>query len=208
MSLSNVDMSNQAAAAMALESRAAPRFALLIRPAKLKVGHAEYACVLRDISATGASIRMFHEINWNGPIVLEHQTGDRMAAQKVWTKELDSGLHFHEPINVETVLNPCSLYPKRDIRYNIDLPITVKAGGQIYPATMKNLSRQGGMIEGNFVLAIDQVLVIEAKGLPRIEARVRWRKDGRHGLIFDTTFTLGQLALVLQKLNQNSPLRP
>lgn len=204
MSLINAEYAAQNAHAIALESRAAPRFTLLIRPAKIRLGALEYACVIRDISATGASIRLFHELHGGDTLILEHQTGDEMAARIAWINGLDVGLEFHDPIWVDSVIHPCSMYPKRDLRYNINLPVSLHTAGQTFPAEMHNISRQGALITCPYALAIDQSIVIEEKGLPRIEARVRWRKDNRHGLIFDTTFTLGQLALVLQKLNRKS----
>lgn len=185
-----------------IEDRAAPRFTLLIRPAKLHVGEAQFVCVIRDISATGVSIRLFHDIEWKGPVVLELQTGDRHSIELVWNKGTEAGFQFHDQVEVDSVVGHCSLYPKRDLRFDIELPIRLEAGGQVHQATVGNLSRQGAMLEADGMLALGQAVLIEAKGLPKIEARVRWRRDGRYGMVFDTTFSLAELAGLIERLQR------
>lgn len=190
-----------------LEDRAAPRFTLLIRPAKLHVAAAQFVCVIRDISATGVSIRQFHEIAWHGPIVLELQTGDSYPIEPVWHRAGEAGFRFIEPIRVDDVISGCSAYPKRDLRFEIAWPIAVQAQGISNQAEIVNLSRQGALIECDALLAIGQAVMLEAKGLPVIEARVRWRKGSRYGMVFDTTFSLQQLAIAIEQLQRGRALR-
>ncbi|MEZ5692554.1 MAG: PilZ domain-containing protein [Altererythrobacter sp.] len=193
-----------------IEDRVAPRFTLLIRPAKLHVGEAQFVCVIRDISATGVSIRLFHDIEWKGPVVLELQTGDRHSIELVWNQGTEAGFQFHDQVEVDSVVGHCSLYPKRDLRFDIELPIKLEAGGQVVPAKIANLSRQGALIEADSMLALGQAVLVEARGLPKIEARVRWRRDGRYGMVFDTTFSLAQLAALIERLQRSGSrsLRP
>ncbi len=44
------------------EQRGAPRYTSLIRAAKLVCGQGEFVCVIRDVSATGVSLRTFHRL--------------------------------------------------------------------------------------------------------------------------------------------------
>lgn len=189
------------------EDRAAPRFTLLIRPAKLHVGAAQFVCVIRDLSATGVSIRQFHDIAWDDPVVLELQTGDRHPVEPVWHRPGEAGFRFFDPIAVDEVIGGCSAYPKRDLRFEIAWPITVQAQGVSNPAEVVNLSRQGALIECDALLAIGQAVMLEAKGLPMIEARVRWRKGSHYGMVFDTTFSLQQLAIAIEQLQRGRGLR-
>lgn len=187
-----------------IDDRAAPRFTLLIRTAKLLVEDRQYLCIVRDISATGASIRSFHPIPDGTRIALELQNGEQHAANLVWQNDAEAGFEFHTPIDVDEIVLGLSDYPKRDLRFEIDLPVTLKTGGQIIEGQLANLSRQGGRIVCTKTLAIDQPLQIEGASLPEIEARVRWRGDGQYGLIFDTTFSLSNLALLIRNLNSRS----
>lgn len=188
-----------------VEDRAAPRFTLLIRPAKLHVGAAQFVCVIRDISATGVSIRQFHEIAWDGPVALELQTGDSYPVEPVWQRAGEAGFRFLEPIAVDDVIGGCSAYPKRDLRFEIAWPIAVQSRGVSDPAEVVNLSRQGALIECDALLAIGQAVMLQAKGLPTIEARIRWRKGNRYGMVFDTTFSLQQLAVAIEQLQRSAP---
>lgn len=192
-----------------IEDRVAPRFTLLIRPAKLVVGDLQFVCVIRDISATGVSVRIFHAIEWNGPVALELQTGERHKMDLVWNRGSEAGFEFHHEVEVESVIGNASLYPKRDIRFAIEWPIKLHdATGTARPAKLHNISRQGARVEIAAPLALDQALRLEARGLPAIEARVRWREEGHYGLVFDTTFSLGELALTVERLQRGGAINP
>ncbi len=184
-----------------IDDRAAPRFTLLIRTAKLLVEDRQYLCIVRDISATGASIRSFHPIPDGTRIALELQNGEQHAANLVWQNDAEAGFEFHTPIDVDEIVLGLSDYPKRDLRFDIDMPVTLRTGGRTMDGRLANLSRQGGNVVCSGTLAIDQPLQIEGASLPDIEARVRWRGDGQYGLIFDTTFSLSNLAMLVRSLN-------
>ncbi|MXO91535.1 PilZ domain-containing protein [Pontixanthobacter aquaemixtae] len=184
-----------------VEDRVAPRFTLLIRTAKLIVDDQQFLCVIRDISATGFSIRSFHPLDQGKRIAVEFQSGDRQAADMVWQTDEGAGFQFHTPINVDAVVMGLSDYPRRDLRFDLDLPVVLHTHGIKLQAKMANLSRQGGNIQCASNLLIDQMLRIDALGLPEIDARVRWRKPGIYGLIFDTTFSLAELAQLIRNLH-------
>lgn len=184
-----------------VDERVAPRFTLMIRTGKLIVEDRQYLCLLRDVSATGASVRTFHPLVQGRRYAIEFETGDRVAADLVWNDGQVAGFHFHTPINVDDLMMGSIRYPKRDLRFEIALPVEIHTRNGVLPATISNLSRQGGRIECDSGLALDQLVRIEGAGMPEIEARVRWRDDGSYGLVFDTTFTLDQLARVLSHLH-------
>lgn len=194
--------------AVALEERAAPRFTLLIRTAKLVCGPAEYLCVIRDVSAEGISIRLFHPLpaidrlpaDVDARFVLEMQTGDRHPVQLVWEKPGEAGFKFLTPVDVEQMIRRSSRFAKRELRFAAELPVKLAISGEKYPATLHNISQQGAMIESGHHLKIAQTLWIESRTLPDIEAKVRWRQGERYGLIFDTTFRMGDLAEIIHLL--------
>ena len=195
--------SSGAAPQAGTDDRAAPRFTLLIRPAKLHLGQMQYMCIIRDISATGVRIRLFHDLAWQGAAALELQTGERYPFELVWNKGNEAGLQFHDPIEVDNVVGDCSLYPKRDLRFDTSLPVSFRTGGIAHTGKIANLSRQGALIEADATLAIDQAVMLDALGLPTIEARVRWKRQNRFGLVFDTTFSLKELAILLERLQND-----
>lgn len=187
-----------------VEDRVAPRFTLLIRTAKLIVDHQQYLCVIRDISATGFSIKSFHPIEKGRRVVVELQSGDCHPADMVWQKEGEAGFEFHTPIEVDSVVMGVSDHPKRDLRFDLELPVILHTHGLKLQANLTNLSRQGGNVHCDSKLSIAQSIRIEARGMPEIEAKVRWRKDGVYGLIFDTTFSLANLAMLIRNMHVRS----
>lgn len=188
------------------EERAAPRFTLLIRTAKLVVEGRQHLCVIRDVSTTGASVRTFHSLPESTKLEIHLDTGQKLPVEKVWQKEGEAGFQFFDPIEVKDVVRGISAYPRRDLRFEIEQDVCLHYRGQKSVALLKNLSRQGGLIECPDPLALAQSIKIEGKGIPDVEARVRWRKNGHYGLAFDTTFSLANLALLIRDLHKRQAI--
>ena len=64
------------------DQRGAPRFTSLIRAAKLVCGQGEFVCVIRDVSATGVSLRTFHKLPTDEAIALELQNGESYELER------------------------------------------------------------------------------------------------------------------------------
>ena len=161
--------------AIYLDERAAPRFTLLIRTAKLIVEDCQFLCLLRDVSATGASIRMFHPPIFGTRYEIEFESGERVAADMVWQENQMAGFAFHTPIAVENLMLGESDFPRRDLRFGVELPVHLHTRNGVWEADLFNLSRQGGRIACRTPLALDQPVRIVGQTIPEIEARVRWR---------------------------------
>ncbi len=195
------NLNSPVCSAVDVDDRAAPRFTLLIRTAKLVVADRQYLCVIRDISATGTSIRTFHPIKKGGRTAIQLDTGQEYPVEPVWDRDGEAGFQFLTPIDVDDVVQGISQYPRRDLRFDIEQEVKLRFAGQRFSAMLKNVSRQGGLLECDTPIALDQRVEIVGSGIPDIEARVRWRKEGRYGLIFDTTFSLANLALLVRDLH-------
>jgi hypothetical protein len=184
------------------EHRAAPRYALLLRTAKLIGATGEYLCVVRDVSATGISVRTFHPLP-QGELVLELPNGDRFPLERVWEKDGAAGFRFAGEVDVERLIEGKGRFPKRGVRLHLQLPATLSSLGGTYDAVIRNLSQQGARIESPTRLAIDQKVRLETKGLPPVRAVVRWREGQEYGLAFDDTFQFGELARIAAELQAN-----
>lgn len=188
------------------ELRAAPRVTLLIRPAKLATPEGEFVCVIRDVSASGVSVRMFHPLPMGEAAVLETETGMRVTMHRVWDRDNEAGFQFEEPIDVAALVNEIGSYRKRKLRIGIDLPVNLAVLGQKHPAMIRNLSQQGARIECDVRLALIQMVRLESGYLPEIRAKVRWRRDSQFGLVFEDTFSLGDFAQIAARLQSPSLL--
>lgn len=177
------------------EDRAAPRFTLLIRAAKLIAPSGEFIAVIRDVSESGISLRGFHPLPVGAPLVLELQTGEQHRIEPVWDRGNEAGYRFRDQVDIVRLIAEAGRYPKRQLRLNITFPVELAFLGRRVAAEVVNVSQQGARIECGDLLAIDQPLRILSDILPEVRARVRWRKSNVHGLVFDDTFSLSQLAV-------------
>jgi hypothetical protein len=182
------------------ELRDAPRFSLIIRSAKLVCESGEYLCVVRDISATGCRLRLFHEPPPDKHLFLELANGERYAIERVWARDRHAGFRIAQPIDVNEFVVEPSPFPKRPLRLRLELPARVVAGATISPATLRDLSQRGGRIEAICHLAMDQQIRLEVEGLRAVYAKVRWRHKSAYGLVFDNTFRLDELAQLAFRL--------
>lgn len=176
------------------EQRRAQRYSLLIRPAKLTCAQGEFVCVLRDVSASGMSARLFHDLPNCDDYLLELQSGQTYEIRRVWTRAPEAGFEFAEHVDVTDVIGEFGKYPKRGLRLSLEFPVTLRTLGGNIPAYIQNISQQGARFECDELLALDQALRIESADLREIRAKVRWRRDAQYGVVFDDTFSLREFA--------------
>jgi hypothetical protein len=186
------------------ELRSAPRFALLIRSAKLIGETGEYLCIVRDVSATGVRLRMFHPLPPLQRMLLELSSGETFAVEPVWEREDHAGFRFADQIDVQRFINEAGPYPKRPLRLRVQFPATITVDGETLPAMVRDLSREGARIEisadADRRLAIRQKLKIEARGFPTVMGNVCWRSAPAYGIVFQQLFTFEELARLAQQL--------
>lgn len=184
------------------DQRAVPRFALLLRAAKLVGSRGEYLCIVRDVSETGAKLRLFHSLAGIGQLSLESVTGERIPLDLVWEHEGEAGFRFVEPIDVQRFIAEAGPYPKRPIRVAVDHAARITVAGHTSNVRVRDLSRQGACIESKAHLALGQQLRIEAEELPEFEATVCWRREPSYGLVFRQLMGLEELALRTFRMQQ------
>jgi hypothetical protein len=186
------------------ELRATPRFNLLIRAAKLVSAQGEFVCVIRDVSDTGVSVRLFHALPKCDRFALHMPAGSVYELSSVWQRGGEAGFTFDQPVDVQRLINESGDYPKRGLRLALCFPARVVALGKRHEAVVENMSQQGALIACDGLLAIDQSLRIEAPGIAGdirdLRAKVRWRRDNAYGVVFDDTFTLGDFARLAARL--------
>lgn len=182
------------------ELRSAPRFRLLIRAAKLITAHGEFVCVLRDISSTGVSVKLFHALPDCKTVELELQCGDTHEMERRWIRGREAGFEFTGSVNIDRLVSEISEFPKRGLRLGIQFPLKIITLAGRYDAFAENLSQQGARIECENLLAIEQSIRLEGGGLREIRAKVRWRSGSQYGVVFDDTFSLNDLALLAARM--------
>lgn len=193
------------------EQRAAPRFTLLIRAAKLIFDDTrEFLCVIRDASATGIKIRLFNPLPARyRSISVEMSNGDRYPVQVVWQQGDYAGFRFVDEVDIERLLDEGhSSYPKRHVRLRIQLDAILHSGGEAVRVAFQDISQQGACIECDKWLLINELVRIETGVMSAIYAKVRWRSHPRYGLLFEQTFQLDELARIAAPLQPDNTTQP
>lgn len=188
------------------ERREAQRFTSLIRAAKLLGPQGEFVCVIRDVSASGIRLRCFHKLP-TGPITLMLQNGETYGLTLVRDSGQEASFTFTDEVDVQHLIVETSKYPKRQLRVSVNVPAQVSTLTQQQSAVIHNISQQGALVECDALFAIEQPLKIEARQLPQIRAKVRWRSEEAYGVAFDNTFTLREFAVQVASLQCAELLR-
>ena len=195
--LSGQSRQEQIGAPPGSELRSEPRFALLIRTAKIIADGREFLCIIRDVSGTGLKIRLFSPLPPSRELSIEQVNGDRYPVELVWQTEDYAGLRFREEIAVERLLDEGgSTLPRKQVRLRIALDGVLHSGGEAVRIAFKDISQQGACIESEKWLLMNELVRIETGVTPPLYAKVRWRSHPRYGLIFEHTFKLNELARI------------
>lgn len=182
--------------------RGAPRFALMLRSAKLIADGTEYLCIIRDVSETGVKLRLFHPAPRAAELLIETASGQNYAMQMVWEANGEAGFRFLQPIDVDSFVKESGPYPKRPLRLRVQHRATVRMANQSYDATILDISRQGARITISNKLAIGQKFWLEAEELPLFEATVCWRRAPEYGLVFGQLMGLEELAQRAERMDR------
>ncbi len=179
------------------EQRQSQRFTLLLRVAKLITAEGEFLCVLRDVSDRGLRAKLFHPLVTPAACELELGSEVRYRLQRVWQRADQAGFRFADgPLAAQQLIEETGPFPKRHVRLRLAQPVPVLlAANQVtLPAQLWDISQHGAAVLLDQRLAIGLELRIDALHLPALIARVRWRRGGLHGLVFQQGFRLDELA--------------
>lgn len=187
------------------DQRDAPRFALMLRTAKLVGDHGEYLCIVRDVSESGLKLRLFHPLPDEQHFSLENATGERFEVERVWEREGEAGLRFIHSVDVSRFIAEAGPFPKRPIRLRLRHEASLAVAGNGMPVTLVDISREGARIEAEQHLALAQQVRIESTALPPLDATVCWRRHPAYGLVFRQVLTLSDLAQRSLQMQGDSP---
>jgi hypothetical protein len=176
------------------EMRSAPRSSLMCRTGKILCESGEYVCVVRDVSATGAKLRLFHPVPPDEHLFLELANGDRYAMERVWVRGDHAGFRFSCTIDVDRFIAEPAAHPRRPIRLNLRRPADARADGIVSPVVLLDLSQQGARIEAGRKFALEQKLWLTLEDQAPRFGCVRWRRGYSHGLVLQQSLGLEQLA--------------
>lgn len=185
------------------EARGAKRFSLLIRTAKLVCEEGEFLCVVRDVSATGVRIKLFHSLDYANRMALVLANGDAYFIEKVWEADGQAGFRFSAPIAVESFIAEASGHPRRSVRLDIRCKGSLETGGKSMAVELSNLSCEGAGLLCDDRIAIGQQVKLVVNGLPKLIGNICWRASPAYGMVFQNGFTIEELATAAAQMQMD-----
>lgn len=185
------------------DQRSGKRYTLLLRAGKLVLGAGEFLCLVRDVSDRGLKVRLFHPLEIDPTCEIELGNGERLGIERVWQQGGQAGFRFAQaPVDIHALIEESGPFPKRHLRLRLDppLPLLATADGLAETGVLCDISQHGGAVAIERRLPIHAQVRINAPGLPERHARVRWRRGGMHGLVFQQGFRLDELAQLAWRL--------
>jgi hypothetical protein len=182
------------------ELRAAPRSSLVLRTAKVVCQNGEYACLVRDVSASGVGLRFFHHAPPEQRIFLELANGQIHPIERAWVKDNEAGYRAAAEIDVEEFIAEPSDHPHRAIRFRLERPVLVTVDGRDCRARLLDISRTGAKLTADLHWPIQGFVRFELAGFPVRYGHVLWRKGLDHGIVFQDAMPLDELAAHLLAL--------
>ena len=181
----------------------------LMRAAKLICQSGEYICLLRDLSASGVRIGMFHAIPPETHVFLELPSGEVHAMIRMWEHGTTAGFRFAKPVEPDAFLAELGAADSRKLSLRMRVPALAVVGGLVHPVTLTALSQGAAHMETDHFLAVCQSFMLSVEGLGECGAWVRMRRGSKYEIAFDTIHRLDQLAeqaLALQPLQPSEDL--
>jgi hypothetical protein len=154
--------------------------------AALYVAGVRRDCVIRKISALGATIGSDLVPALGERVSVEIATGQRPAGKIAWTGRGEIGVRFDDSIDVIALLNRQLVSQARERRTMPRLEVRstahIKCGENFRPALLRNISSQGLQLEGDDLPTVGTYVSVFVEGLNIPAGEVIWSRGNLAGL--------------------------
>lgn len=187
------------------DKRGATRVSLFMRSVRVITESAQLVCILRDISATGARLKLFHPLPPLVHMAIDLGDGACHFMEKIWEHDGHAGFRFAAPIDIATVVSDHGGKKRQPVSIELDLPAVISGGGEASLAHIRELSQHGVRVVCQRPFAVGSYVMVGADGFPTRGGTVEWRSSPDHGVVFRQGFALDELARLAASL-QGLPL--
>jgi hypothetical protein len=143
-------------------------------------------CEIRKISALGATVGSNIAPALGDRVAIEIATGQRPAGKVAWARRGELGVRFDDSIDVIALLNRqlVSQTPERRTmpRLEVRCGAHLKCGGQLWPASLRNISARGLQLEGDGLPLAGSYVSVFIEGLNIPSGEVIWSRDKLAGI--------------------------
>lgn len=177
------------------DARQGERHLTLFRVGTLMINERRELCLIKNISAGGAMLRLYtNGIQVGQKLTIELKCGQPLRGSVAWVSEPNVGLEFGEAIDVIAMLsqNEDSLRPRMP-RIETASFVTIRAGANTVRGRACDISQGGLKVETNTLFARNAEVVVTLPGLAPQPGVVRWTEDGHAGITFNRLLPLPTL---------------
>lgn len=188
------------------DRRGGERHLTLFRVGTLMVGERRELCLIKNISAGGAMLRLYTGgLSLGQSLTVELKCGQPLSGKVAWVSEPNVGLEFDAPIDVVAMLTQNEDGPRpRMPRIECSSFATIREGASIFRGRACDISQGGVKVETPVLFAANAEVVVTLPGLPPQPAVVRWSDGGHAGITFNRLLSLPVLIEWLRsKRNQS-----
>nr|WP_314444578.1 PilZ domain-containing protein [uncultured Sphingomonas sp.] len=177
------------------DRREGERHLTLFRVGTMVVDGRRELCLIKNISAGGAMLRLYSEsITLGQKLTVELKCGQPLSGQVAWVRSPNVGLVFNRPIDVIAMLSQSEDGPRpRMPRIETSCFCTLRDGASIVRARACDISQGGIKVETTANFSRNAEVVVSLPGLAPQPGVVRWTADGSAGITFNRLLPLPQL---------------
>jgi hypothetical protein len=174
------------------DRREGERHLTLFRVGTMIVQGRRELCLIKNISAGGAMLRLYSgSIGIGQQLTVELKCGQPLRGTIAWVREPNVGLVFDQPIDVVAMLSQSEDGPRpRMPRIETSSFCTLREGASIIRAKACDISQGGIKVETAHPFVRDAEVVVSLPGLPPQPGVVRWTADGCAGITFNRLLPL------------------
>ncbi len=179
--------------------RAEKRHLTLFRVGSLIIGERRELCLVKNISAGGALVRVYSALKPKQLLTIEIKEGQPVPGHVSWIKGTEAGIEFDGPVDVPDLLKSNGDGPRpRMPRIEVNCVCWVRDGADVSRAQLQNVSQGGMSFESSTPLRTGAEVTVTLPGLRPQAGVVRWCRGARYGITFNTVLPLAALVEWLQ----------
>lgn len=194
------------------DRRGAKRHIALLRVALLHVSGSKELCVVKNISQSGLSARVYRKLASGDEVEIEFKSGELLSGSVIWDDNWNIGIQFPKPIDVEAVLASRWVIEAgrgRNLpRIDIDFPGRLTLGTSSFEVQLQDISQSGARVRMGTAIAAHAKIVLALEGLPPTAGVVRWTRGSEVGISFNECISFEQLARWIYARRSASPSPP
>ena len=188
------------------DRREGERHLTLFRVGTMVIDDRRELCLIKNISAGGAMLRLYSEgMTLGSRLTVELKCGQPLHGCVAWVRTPNVGLVFDKPIDVIAMLSQNEDGPRpRMPRIETRSFCTLREGASIVRARACDISQGGIKVETGSDFARNAEVVVSLPGMPPQPGVVRWTSEGCAGITFNR---LLPLPLLIDWLKARSGIR-